>query len=216
VNGIGPIALSRRLPQDRRMRTEILLYDGFDELDGIGPFEVLRTAGLDAELVSIGGPADITGSHDAVIRAARALGDPDLVIVPGGGWNTRSGPGAWGEAQRGTIPAALADRHAAGGRIASVCTGGMLLATAGILRDRPAVTHHSALADLAEAGARVVDARVVDDGDILTAGGVMSGIDLALHLVEGALGAEAADKAAREIEHERRGTVWSSALSDQR
>ena len=93
----------------RRMRTEILLYDGFDELDGLGPFEVLRTAGLEAELVSIDGPADITGSHGAVIRTARALGDPDLVIVPGGGWNTRSGAGAWGEAQRGTIPAALAD-----------------------------------------------------------------------------------------------------------
>jgi transcriptional regulator GlxA family with amidase domain len=197
----------------RRMRTEILLYDGFDELDGLGPFEVLRTAGLEAELVSVDGPANITGSHGAVIRTARALGDPDLVIVPGGGWNTRSGVGAWGEAQKGTIPAALADRHAAGGRIASVCTGGMLLATAGILRGRPAVTHHSALGDLAESGAQVIDARVVDDGDVLTAGGVMSGIDLALHLVERELGAEAADKVAREIEHDRRGTVYSAPVS---
>ena len=59
----------------------------------------------------------------------------------------------------------------------------------------------------------MIDARVVDDGDVLTAGGVMSGIDLALHLVERELGAEAADKVAHEIEHDRRGTVWSAAVS---
>src|SRR6185437_10402991 len=103
--------------------------------------------------------------------------------------------------ERGDIPAALARRHAAGGRVGSVCTGAMLLAAAGLLRGRPAVTHHSALDDLRAAGADVrEDERFVDDGDIVTAGGVTSGIDLALHLVSQARDEATAAAGAREIE----------------
>ena len=83
----------------------------------------------------------------------------------------------------------------------------MLVAAAGLLTGRPAVTHHGALEDLAATGAQVVDARVVDDGDIVSAGGVTSGIDLALHIVERELGAETAAAVAREMEHDRRGPV---------
>jgi transcriptional regulator GlxA family with amidase domain len=106
---------------------------------------------------------------------------PDLLIVPGGEWASKAPDSAWGEVRRGVIPAAIADRHAAGSRIAGVCTGGMLIAASGILRGRPAVTHRSAQADLADLGADVrPEARVIDDGDVLTSGGVTSGIDLAL------------------------------------
>jgi len=120
--------------------------------------------------------------------------------VPGGGWND-PGPGARTEAERGAIPAALGARHAAGGRVGSVCTGAMLLAAAGLLAGRPAVTHHSALDDLRAAGADVrEDERFVDDGDIVTAAGVTSGIDLALHLVSQARGEAIATAGAREIE----------------
>jgi transcriptional regulator GlxA family with amidase domain len=91
----------------------------------------------------------------------------------------------------------------------------MLLAAAGLLEGRPAITHHGAIADLEVAGARVVHARVVDDGDIVTAGGVTSGLDLVLHLAERLFGSDAALAAERELEYERRGTVWraSSRLS---
>jgi transcriptional regulator GlxA family with amidase domain len=129
------------------------------------------------------------------------LGDPDLVLVPGGGWSDGKPDGVRPEAERGDIPAALARRHAAGGRVGSVCTGAMLLAAAGLLEGRPATTHHSALDDLRAAGADVrADERVVDDGDIVTAAGVTSGIDLALHLVREARGDTVARAAAREIE----------------
>jgi transcriptional regulator GlxA family with amidase domain len=61
----------------------------------------------------------------------------------------------------------------------------MLLAAAGLTRGRPAVTHHDALSDLAATGTHVIeDARVVDDGDLLTAAGVTSGLDLALWIIE--------------------------------
>lgn len=183
------------------MTIEILLFDGFDDLDAFGPFEVLSEAGLDTRFVTIEPRDAVRSAHGATVVPEGVLGEPDLVVVPGGGWNDRSGPGAYAEARRGAITQALRRRHEAGGRIASVCTGAMLLAEAGILAGRPAVTHHSALEDLKGFGADVQDgARVVDDGDILTAAGVTSGIDLALHIVRTELGEDAARAGALEIE----------------
>lgn len=199
------------------MKIEVLLYDGCDELDVIGPYEVLAGAGaatgrLDVRLVSATANTSITASHGARIQPHGVLSDSaDLLIVPGGGWNQEGSGGARVQVARGELPRAIAERHAAGTTIASVCTGAMLLAAAGLLQGRPAVTHHVATEDLRAAGATVIeDARVVDDGDVLTAGGVTSGIDLALWLVERELGAAAAQATARELEYERRGGVWQS------
>jgi len=189
---------------------EVILYDGFDELDALGPYEVFRTAqenGADihAELVGAHGAATITASHGARFIVDRGpSGACDMVVVPGGGWNTRGGTGAWGEAQRGDLPERIAEIHRGGTTVASVCTGAMLLAAAGITNGRPATTHHVAIDDLRASGAVIVDARVVDDGDIITAGGVTSGLDLALLIVERQAGREIADRVAREIEYERR------------
>ena len=187
------------------MTIEILLYDGFDELDAFGPFEVLANGGFEPRFVTLDGASEVTASHGARVAIDGRLSDtPDLLVVPGGGWGQRAERGAWAEAQRGDLPTAIAERHRAGATVASVCTGAMLLATSGLLKGRPAVTHHGALDDLDEAGAEVVrDARVVDDGDILTAGGVTSGIDMALWLVERERGADLANLVAREIEHTR-------------
>ena len=187
------------------MRIEILLFDGFDDLDAFGPFEVLTNGGLDTRLVTLEPCDAVTTSHGARVIPDGVLGAPDLVLVPGGGWNDGNPAGARAEAERGALPAALARRHATGGRVGSVCTGAMLLASAGLLAGRPATTHHSALEDLRAAGADVREGeRFVDDGDIVTAAGVTSGIDLALHLVAQAHGEAAADAAAREIEWVRR------------
>jgi transcriptional regulator GlxA family with amidase domain len=189
------------------MKIDVILFDGFDELDALGPFEVLANAGFDIELVSLDGARLVTGSHGATVSASSGLRGADLLVVPGGGWNDRSPAGARAEAEGTAMPAALRAAHAAGTTIASVCTGGMIVASAGLLTGRPAVTHHAAIGDLRAAGARVIDARVVDDGDLLSAGGVTSGIDLALWIVERELGAAAADKVAGEMEHDRRGPV---------
>jgi transcriptional regulator GlxA family with amidase domain len=189
-------------------RIDIVLYEGFDELDALGPYEVLRNGGLDARLVTREPAETVTGSHGAVLRPHGVLaGDADLVLVPGGGWNDRSAQGARAEAEDGALPRRLAELHAAGTPLAAVCTGGMLLAAAGVLEGRPAITHHGAIEDLRASGAVVVEERVVDDGDVLTAGGVTSGIDLALHLVGRARGRRVADAVAREMEHERVGRV---------
>lgn len=202
------------------MRVAVAVFEGFDELDAIGPLEVLRNAAamgaadLSVELVSLDGEAEVTGSHGLQVRPDGRL-DPDridLLVVPGGGWNDRGDHGAWAEAERGDLPAAIAAAARGGAVVATVCTGAMLAATAGLTRGRPAITHHGAVEDLRASGARVVEARVVDDGDLVTAGGVTSGIDMALWLVERHFGAELAEAVAAEIEHPRHGEVWRQGL----
>lgn len=201
------------------MRIEIVIFDGFDEVDAIGPFEVLRNAAravddLEVELVGAAGGGLVTGGHGLRATVDRGLsGTADVVIVPGGGWNDRAPQGARAEADRGELPARLAELHRAGARVASVCTGGMLLAAAGITAGRPATTHHGALEDLRASGAKVIEARVVDDGDVVTAGGVTAGLDLALHLVEREWGQELADAIAREMELQRDRRVWTRAAA---
>jgi transcriptional regulator GlxA family with amidase domain len=198
------------------MRIAVVVFDGFDELDAIGPLEVLRNAAtmgdadLQVELVALDGAAEVTGSHGLVVRTDGPLevGRTDLLVIPGGGWNDRGPQGAWAEAERGDLPAAIAAAHRAGAVVATVCTGAMLATAAGLTRGRPAVTHQGAISELRAAGAEVVEARVVDDGDLVTAGGVTSGIDMALWLVERHFGADLAGRVAAEIEHPRHGEVW--------
>jgi transcriptional regulator GlxA family with amidase domain len=144
---------------------------------------------------------------DSVLDAGA---DPDLdfLVVPGGGWNDGNGDsGARGAANDDDLLATIRALHDTGTTLVSVCTGGMVLAAAGVLEGRPAVTHHGALEDLRESGAEVVEARVVDTGDVLTAAGVTAGIDLALHVLEREYGSETATRVAETIAHERRGPV---------
>lgn len=204
------------------MRIDVLLYDGFDELDAIGPYEVFDYAGqygadVDVAYATLEGRERVTASHgtrvepDRVLPDPDAAGAPDLLLVPGGGWTARDEEAsAWAEAQRGAVPRAVSAYGEAGRTLAGVCTGGMLLAEGGVLDGRPAVTHASALEELGETGARTVDARVVDDGGVLTAGGVTSGLDLALHVVEREAGSEIADRIATTIEYDRRFDVHRS------
>jgi transcriptional regulator GlxA family with amidase domain len=196
------------------MRAAVVLFEGFEELDALGPFAVLSYAGrggadVEVELVTVEPAQRVTAAHGLEVTPHGTLdGSYDLVIVPGGGWNSRARTGARAEAERGDLPDALRRAHARGTAMASVCTGGMLLAAAGVTRGRPAVTHRGALDELAAMGADVVPERVVDAGDLVTSGGVTAGIDMALWLVEREFGRELADGIAREMEHERVGGVW--------
>jgi transcriptional regulator GlxA family with amidase domain len=201
------------------VRIAIVLYDGFDELDAIGPYEVFRNAAvgvdeLEVLLVTREPAEQVRGSHGLVVQPQGMLDDSfDLAVAPGGAWLARSEVGAWGEIQRGELPELLGRLHRDGTSMASVCTGGMLLSAAGITRGRPATTHHAALEALAEEGAEVVEERVVDDGDLVTSAGVTAGIDMALWLVEREWGSELADAISAGMEHERRGTVHRAAAA---
>jgi len=197
----------------------IVVYDGFDDLDALGPHEVFNHAtaagaDLDVGLYTLADRAVVTSAHGLRLEPDGTLpAEPDVVVVPGGGWNDREETGAWAEARRGDLPDALADLHGGATTVASVCTGGMLLARAGLTDGRPATTHHAALEDLGESGAEVVEARVVDDGDVVTAGGITAGIDLALHLLEREFDESLAAAVADTMEYEPRGAIYQSNSS---
>lgn len=208
------------------MHAQIVLFDGFDPLDVIAPYEVLVAGSdyvggeLDVELVTAEGPRTVvSGSRGLTLQATAGL-DPakaGYVIVPGA-----SGPVAGDPDEIATIPvllarfgetaavplmrAALANPEVT---VAAVCGGSLALAMAGLLEGRPANTHHLGVEMLEAAGAVPVAARVVDDGDLVTAGGVTSGLDLALHLLERTYGSRIALAVEQMFAFERRGTVWS-------
>jgi transcriptional regulator GlxA family with amidase domain len=201
------------------VRFDILVFDGFDELDAIGPFEVLssvRSMGADiaVRLVTLAPQEMVQGLNGARVATDGVLvgagaDRPDVLIVSGGGWASRAARGVFAEVQRGEIQRAVAAAHAAGSTVAGVCSGGMVLAHAGLTAGRPAITHHTAIEELRQSGAVVTDARVVDDVDVLTSGGVTSGIDLALHLVHRFFGAHLAASAARRMEYTPQGPVFT-------
>jgi transcriptional regulator GlxA family with amidase domain len=208
------------------VHAQIVLFDGFDPLDVIAPFEVLA-AGSDAvggelavELVSAEGPrAVVSGTRGLVLNATAQLdpSKPGYVIVPGA-----SGPVDGDPDEVDTIPVLLARfgeteavpliREAMANpdvTVATVCGGSLALAMAGLIEGRNAVTHVLGLDVLDATGVTVVRARVVDDGDLVTAGGVTSGLDLALHLLRRTYGPRVALAVEELFEYERRGTVWS-------
>ena len=84
------------------MKFQILVFDGADELDFIGPYEALRMAAkqetsLEISLVTSIGPSDIVAAHGARVHVEGTLGipRPDVLIIPGGGWIDRAPAGAW-------------------------------------------------------------------------------------------------------------------------
>ncbi len=195
-------------PHNTLPHTEVIVFDGFDDLDAIAPLEILTAAGFPTRVVRPSGQATtVHSAHGLVMQVDAELSDsPGLVVVPGGGW-LDAAPGVRDQCE-GPLPATLAALHDAGTVVASVCTGAMLLARAGLLAARPAVTNRNALDDLAAAGADVRrDARVVDDGSVVTAGGPAAGLDLAVRLVARFAGEDAGREAAVRLEHEPVGPV---------
>jgi len=159
---------------------------------------------VDVRLVTLEPQAQVTASNGLRFLPDGVLEDTaDLVVVPGGGWADRSPQSMYAEVQRGLLPQRIAALHPRCTILAAVCTGAMALAAAGLLKGRPAVTHRSALDELRAAGAQIVEARVVDDGDIVTCGGVTSSIDLALWLVERIWGAQLSSRIAAGMEYTR-------------
>lgn len=189
------------------MRIEMLVFDGVDEMDVMGPFEVWSHAAkrtdLEVALVGLDGPVEVTGLNSLQFKAPEGLGTPEALFVPGGGWMNRAEQGSWAEARRGVMTARIADLAPTLRWIGSVCTGSMLLAEAGLVKGRPATTNRGAWAELEAFGAELKKSRVVDDGTLITAGGITSGIDLALYAVEREYGVEIADGIADTMEYTR-------------
>lgn len=166
----------------------VLLFDGFEELDAVGPWEVLaywaHTYPEDGWTVTTfsrdGTP--VTAAKGLVVHPEHSVAqapEMDVLIYPGGVGTrpqlTDQQHLQWIRDRRSSVPL-----------LASVCTGSLVLAAAGVLDNRPATTHWKYLDQLASLGHGIQvqrDSRFVDDGDVITSAGVSAGIDMALHLV---------------------------------
>jgi transcriptional regulator GlxA family with amidase domain len=200
------------------LRVHVVMFQGVEELDHTAPYEVFSAAGyftdreVDVRYVTLDNTRTVTAAYGTRVRVDHrwAPEEADVLVVPGGGYARREDPGVWAEIRRGALPRALAAASRPGLTVSALCTGVMLLSAAGVTRGRPCTTHHRARTDLERQGGVLKYARVVDDGDLVTAGGVTSGLDLALWLVRRELGADAATGLEQMLEYEARGTVWTA------
>ena len=203
------------------LRLSIIAYDGIEPIDIGATYGVLSMARRIAPEISmhVAAPTrEVVMAQGLRLTADCTLeeaGPADVVLVLGG-------PG-WVEA---VANAAILDHlkrvHEAGAVIASVCTGAMILAAAGLLDHRRATTKREIVAgearplDLlaARGGVDTIEARIVDDGDIITGGGVSLGHDLTLYLIRRFVGEEAARETARILEYERAYAANGAAMAD--
>jgi transcriptional regulator GlxA family with amidase domain len=185
----------------------IVLFDDVEELDAIGPWEVLSywthrypDDGFTVFTLSPAGGL-VRCAKGLRVQADYAFADAPAVEVllhPGGqGTRPLVGDAAhldWVKHQRTTVPL-----------LTSVCTGALVYAAAGLLAGRPATTHWADLEELAELDPTIrlrPDDRFVDDGDVITSAGISAGIDMALHLVARLAGVERARQVRRRIQYD--------------
>ena len=198
------------------MKIQIVLFDGFGELVSFAPFEVLKRAieegaPFTIEFVSSEQKQEVTTSFGVTVKLhdfLRMDNRPDLLIVPGGGWNHKAEHGARKQAELGTLTKIIREMHNEGTIVAGVCTGGMLLAASGILNDKKATMHHLAQSEIRTYGAEPLPYRIVDQGNVITARGVTSGVDLGLWITERFASSKIAAAVEYRMEYERRGVVW--------
>jgi transcriptional regulator GlxA family with amidase domain len=180
------------------MQIVIALYDRFTALDAVGPHQVLaHVPGAEIIFASERARAvsDETGTLTLVADASYAdVPAPDILLVPGG-------PGQ--SAQMGDTP--LRDWLISADKTTtwttSVCTGALILASAGLLDGRQATTYWLAMNELASLGAKPVHDRYVFDGKYATSAGVSAGIDMALALAGKIVGDETAQAIQLGIEY---------------
>jgi len=190
------------------MKAALILFDRMTALDFFGFYDpVTRLKSMDIvrdfEWRLCATTREVTDDRGASIRAdavSESLGDYDLLFVPGGfGTRELQHDKRFIEWLSSAAPVKLK---------ISVCTGALLLGAAGWLRGKRATTHPSAFDELAPYCAAVVDERVVDQGDVITARGVSASIDLGLHVVERLAGTEARARVARQMDYPYR---WDTA-----
>jgi putative intracellular protease/amidase len=181
------------------MEIAIPLYDRFTALDAVGPYEVLsRLPGATVHFVATEPGPKTTETGMLTLSVDERLEDlaaPDIVVVPGG-YGTRAAIGdeplvEW-----------IRGAHSTSQWTTSVCTGSLLLGAAGVLDGLEATTHWAVLEMLEQFGARPVTRRVVEQGKVITAAGVSSGIDMALTLVARIAGDEMAQAIQLGIEYD--------------
>ncbi|MCQ6268604.1 DJ-1/PfpI family protein [Fictibacillus sp. WQ 8-8] len=205
------------------MNVQIVLFDGFDLLDAIAPYEVCTAAAMysneevTVKLVSAEGQRMVTsGVNQLQVQASGKLdlSCKGIILIPRASGSVHdNGPDSIPVKLQQATETELSNLLNEANKksdilLSTVCGGSLILAMGGLLEDRHAVTHHMGMDLLSATNAIPVNARVVDDGNLITGGGVTSGLDVALYLVERELGPQIAHAVEQLFEYERRGTVW--------
>jgi putative intracellular protease/amidase len=181
------------------MKVAILIFDRLTALDAVGPYEVLsRLPGADLRFVAKEPGAKRTDTDALALTADLGLAelpDPEIVLVPGGEGNRAL-------LSDDDVLDWLRSAHEASDWTTSVCTGSLVLGAAGLLEGKRATSHWVYRDGLREYGAEPVDARVVEDGKVVTAAGVSSGIDMALTLAARVAGDDVAKAIQLGIEYD--------------
>ncbi len=181
------------------MNIAIPIFDRLTALDAVGPYEVLsRIPGATVHFIAAEPGPKRTETEMLALVADESLDDlpePEVIVFPGG-YGTRE---LMDDPQ---IIRWLKHAHEHSEWTTSVCTGSLVLGAAGILDGLEATTHWMALDRLAELGATPVTRRVVEQGKVITAAGVSSGIDMALTLVQRMHGPELAQAIQLGIEYD--------------
>jgi len=175
-----------------------LLFDGITQLDFTGPAQVLsRIPGAIVHTAAKEIRSIQTGSGFAILPSTDFAGCPqaDLLCVPGG-FGIRAVLGDEATLQF------LRDQAAAARYVTSVCTGSLALGAAGLLHGKRATSHWAYTGLLGKFGATYEKARVVQDSNLITAGGVTSGIDFALTLVAEIGGRQLAESIQLSLEYD--------------
>jgi transcriptional regulator GlxA family with amidase domain len=176
----------------------IPLFDRLTALDAIGPYEVLsRLPGAEVLFVAAQPGPKHTDTGALALTADRGLSDfphPDIIVVPGGR-GTRDQP-------HDELVAWLQRAHQTTRWTTSVCTGALLLGAAGILQGLRATTHWMHFDQLRALGAEPTLERVVEQGKVVTAAGVSSGIDMGLRLAQLVAGDDVAQAVQLSIEYD--------------
>lgn len=189
-----------------RRSTAILLFDQIEVLDFAGPFEVFSVTDALAgnKLFKVFTVAETPGTilttnglkvvPEHTFESAPA---PDILIIPGG-FGTRA------LLKKPSVLEWIRTRAKRAEIVASVCTGSLLLAKAGLLDQQPATTHYLSFDLLRELAPNAIvheDKRFLDNGHIATSAGISAGIDLSLHLVARLEGISVAEGTARHMEY---------------
>jgi len=188
-------------------RIAVALFEDAEELDVAGPWEVLAAwaSQWPDDGVEVFTVADTTDPIRCA-KGMRVLADHTWASAPP--FDVLVYPGGRGTRRELTDPAVL-DRLRTLGEgetlMTSVCTGSLVFAAAGLLRDRPATTWWGSLERLVELDPTIEarpDDRFVDSGEVVTAAGVSAGIDMALHLVARLHSVERAREVRRYIQYD--------------
>lgn len=187
----------------------ILLFDEVEVLDFAGPFEIFSVTGrrsggeVPFNVYTVAEKTPISARNGLSINPSYLLDTcppPDIIVVPGGNGTRR----AMHEAH---ILDWVRQMDARTELTLSVCTGALVLGTAGLLDGLQATTHYGAydlLQETVPSAAVQRGVRYVDSGRIITSAGVQAGMDMSLHVIARLLGHEVAEETARYIEYEWR------------